>query len=77
MNRINDTNNFGKTVKYNLLLCNCQQIAQYITYGFIQPGCEEITDPSNIYNGIHSESNNIKEILAQYNSFISSCDVKP
>lgn len=66
MNRINDTKNFGKTVKYNLLQCNCQYIAQYITYGFIQPGCGEIIDPSNTYNGMYSKPNNSKELLVVF-----------
>jgi len=64
-------------VKYNLLQCNCQHIAQYIAYGFIQPGCGEIIDPSNTYNDMYSEPNNSKELLAVYYSFISSCNIKP
>lgn len=79
MNQINDTNSFIKTVKYNLLQCNCQHIAQYIAYGFSQLGCGEITDLSNTYNGMYSEpiNSNRNELLAEYNSFISSYNVKP
>lgn len=72
MNRINDTKNFSKTVKHNLLQCNCPHIAQYTAYGFIQPSCGEITDPSNTYNSMYSEPNNSKKLLAEYNSFIFS-----
>lgn len=76
MNRINDTKNFGKTVTYNVLSCNCQHIAQYIAYGFIQPGCYSINDPNNDYNHILKfKENNSNDILAEYNSFTSSCNI--